>query len=105
MPRRHRRSAGQQADAVVALEVGGIRQNQIGVGHHLRGKGVGIDDVRDAVFAVVILVGKATASSAVFIDEFQLYVRHEHQQRVDAVRIAGHALRMTLCIRPCALSG
>ena len=41
----------EQRDAVPALQIGGVGQDQVGVGDHLRIIGVGVDDLRDAVFA------------------------------------------------------
>jgi hypothetical protein len=55
----------------VALQIGGVGQDQIGIGHHFRGIGVGIDDLRDHVVAVLVLVGQHLHGPRVFIDEFQ----------------------------------
>ncbi len=41
----------EQRDAVPALEIGGVGQDQVGVGDHLGEVGVGIDDARDPVLA------------------------------------------------------
>src|SRR3712207_8589672 len=42
----------EDGDAVPPFEVGGVRQDQVGVGHRLREVGVGVDDARDDVLPV-----------------------------------------------------
>ena len=79
----------EQADRVEAFEVRGIGQHQIGVGHHFAGVGVAVDDPRNFVFAAGVLVGEPVDGLAGVHRRVPAHVRHEHQQRVDSVRIAG----------------
>ena len=48
--------AVEQADAIMALEIGRIGQDEICIGHHLGSVGIGVDDVRDLVAAVGLFV-------------------------------------------------
>ena len=79
----------EQADRVVAFEVGRVRQHQVGVRHHLAGVGVAVDDARDAICAGLVLVGEPVHGLARVHRRVPAHVRHEHQQGVDAVGIAG----------------
>ncbi len=95
----------EQRDAVPALEIGRVGQHEIGIRHHLREVRVGIDDARDLVAAVRLLVGQHGDRAGGVHRRVPRHVRHVHEQRVDLVRIAAQALRITMCIRPWAASG
>jgi hypothetical protein len=56
---------------VVALQVGGVRQHQVGEGHHLRLEGVAHDEERDLVLPVLVPVVEHLAHLARVHDEFQ----------------------------------
>ena len=61
----------EQADAVVALEIGGVGQHQIGIGNRLGIIGVGIDDEGDLVVCPSRRLSVSIAMVlVVFIDEF-----------------------------------
>ena len=80
--------AVQQRDAVVPFKVGGVGQDQVGVGDHFRAIGVGIDDVRDDVSAVRIGVGEHLHHPAGVHRRVPRHVGHVEEQRVDLVRVA-----------------
>ncbi len=39
----------EERDAVMAFEIGGVGQDEIGIGHRLGIEGIGIDEMRDAI--------------------------------------------------------
>ena len=73
---------------VVALEVGRVRQYQVGERDRLRLERVGNDDERDLVLAVVVLVDEHLAHLDRVHRRVPRHVGHEQQQRVDLVRVA-----------------
>ena len=77
-----------QANTVVAFQIGRVRQDQVGIGHHFRGIGIGIDDMRDLVVAVFVLVGQHLHHGAGVHGGIPRHVRHVEHQRVDLVGIA-----------------
>ena len=80
----------EQRDAVVPLEIGRVGQDEVGIGDHLRGIGVGIDDFRDAVFAGRrILVLQHLDDAGRVHRRVPGHVGHVEEQHVDRVRIAG----------------
>ena len=48
----------EQRDCVIALEISRVGQDEIGIGDHLAVIGIGINDLWDFVFAILILVGE-----------------------------------------------
>ena len=91
--------AVEQRDRVEAFEIGRVGQHQVGVRDHLARVRVGIDDVRDAVFAASRRVSVSQCMRLARVHRrVPAHVGHEHQQRVDPVRIAAP----TRCGSPCA---
>ncbi len=80
--------AVEQADAVMPFEIGRVGQDQVGIGHHLGAVGIGIDDARDDIVAVRVLVGQHLDDAAGVHGGVPRHVRHVHEQRVDLVGIA-----------------
>ena len=77
----------QQADAIVAFQIGGVGQDQVGVGHHLGRIGVGIDDAGNDIVAAVILVGEHPHHLGRVHRRVPRHIGHVEEQRVDAVGI------------------
>ena len=48
----------QQRDTIVPLQIGRVRQDQVRICHHFRAVGVRINDVRDDITAVFVLIGQ-----------------------------------------------
>ena len=67
------------------FQIGRVRENQIGVGYHFGRISVRIDDMRDHVVAVFILVGQHLMYAAYVHGRVPRHVRHIHKQRVDLV--------------------
>ncbi len=79
----------EQRNAVVAFQIGGIGQDQVGIGHHFGGIGVRIDDVRNAVIAGRrVAVGEHLDGARGVHRGIPAHVRHEHEQGVDGIGIA-----------------
>ena len=78
----------QQADTIVTFKVCCVRQDQIGIGHHFRTIGIGIDDARNDIFAVLILIRQHIHDGICVHRTVPAHVRHVHEQCVDLVRIA-----------------
>ena len=78
----------EQRDAVVAFEIGRVGQDQVRIGHRFRRIGIGIDDVRDHVVAVLVLVGEHADDFRRVHRRVPGHVGHEHEQRVDLVGVA-----------------
>ena len=79
----------EKRDAVPALEVGGVREDQVRVGHGLRIVGVRVDDVGDFVAAArLVLVGEHLQGSRGVHGRVPRHVGHVHEQHFDGVRIA-----------------
>ena len=79
----------QQRDAVVAFQVGGVRQDQVGVGDHLRVEGIGVDDPGDPVLPRLrVPVGQHLHGSGRVHRRVPRHVRHVEEQGVDAIGIA-----------------
>ena len=70
------------------LHKGGVRQDQIGIGHHFRGIGVGIDDPRDHIFPV-LLIGQHLHHRGGVHRRIPRHIRHVKEQGVDPVGVAG----------------
>jgi hypothetical protein len=83
----------EQADAVVAFQIGGVRQHQIGIRHRLGKVGVGIDDERNLVFAAFVSVGEHGDGLAGVHRRIPRHVRHVEKQCVDPIRIASGGVR------------
>ena len=80
--------AVQQGNAVPALQICGVRQDQIGIGHHLGGICVGIDDLRYPVFAGFRVLVRQLLHRALGIHRrIPAHVRHVHEQGVDRIRV------------------
>ncbi|KUP94251.1 hypothetical protein TRIHO_08640 [Tritonibacter horizontis] len=79
----------QQRDAVVPLQIGGVGQDQVGIGDHFGGIGVGVDEMRDHVVAVLVGVGQHLHHAAGVHRGIPRHVGHIEEQRVDLVGIAG----------------
>ena len=78
----------EQRDAVPALEIGRVGQDEIGIVHHLRSIGVGIDDVRDDIFAGRLVLARSDAA-IVFGDihrRVPAHIRHVEEEHVDRDR-------------------
>ena len=98
----------QHRNRVEAFQVRRVRQDQVGVGDHLRGIRIGVDDARDLVLAARVLVGEPADRLGGVHRRVPAHVRHEHQQRVDLVWIAGpgvadHRMHHAVCrqrVRP-----
>ena len=86
--------AVEQADAIVAFEVGRVRQHQIGKRDGFRIVSIGIDDVRDAVVAArrITFAEHAPCRGRVH-RRIPGHVCHEQEQRIDATRIARTGIR------------
>ena len=81
--------AVKQADAVMALKIGGVGQDQIGIGDHLGAIGIGIDDARDDIVACLrVFVGEHLDHAARAHRGIPRHIRHVEKQRVDLVGIA-----------------
>ena len=78
----------EQRDAVPALEIGRVGQHEIGVGDRLGEVGVRIDEMRDLVSAVGVLVGEHVDDARGVHRRIPRHVRHVHEQRIDRIRIA-----------------
>ena len=81
--------AVEQADAIVPLHIGGIGQDQVGIGHHLGRIGIGIDDARDHILAILALIRQHLHHGGGVHGGIPRHVRHVKKQRVDPVGIAG----------------
>ena len=97
----------EQRDAVPALQIGGVRQHQIGIGHHLGEVGIGVDDARDLVGAALgILVGQHGHGVGRVHGRVPGHVGHVEEQGVDRIGIARPGVgRITMCIIPWTESG
>ncbi len=71
------------------FKIGGVGQDQIGIGDGFRRIGIGIDEMRDHVIAVLILVGQHIHGFGGVHGRVPGHVGHVHEQRVDLVGIAG----------------
>ena len=78
----------EQRDAVVPLQIGRVRQDQVGIGHHFRRIGIRIDDPRDHVVSVGIRVGEHGHGLGRVHRRIPRHVGHVEHQRVDPVGIA-----------------
>ena len=83
----------QQRNAVMPFQIGRVRQDQVGEGHHLRRIGVGIDDLRDDVFAVLPLFGQHIHHALRVHRRVPGHVGHVHEEDIDRVRIARIGVR------------
>ena len=79
--------AVEERDAVPALEIGGVGQHEVGVMHHLGGIGVRIDDLRDGVAAVRLLLRQIPDGIRHVHRRVPAHVGHVHEQDVDAVGV------------------
>ena len=79
----------EQADAVVAFQIGRVRQDEIGVGHGLGVIGVRVDDERYLVGAGSVRVGQHGEGLDGVHRRVPRHVGHVDHQRIDGVRIAG----------------
>ena len=75
-------------NAVPALEIGCIRQDEIGVVHHLGIIGIGIDDARDDIFAIVAFGGERLQRVRHIHGRVPAHVGHVHEEKIDSVGIA-----------------
>ena len=80
--------AVEQRDGVVTLQVGRVRQHQVGEAHHLRVKGVNDDQKRYPVFAAGVLRLQHLAHARGVHRRVPGHVGHEHHQRVHRVGVA-----------------
>ena len=81
--------AVEQGDAVEALQIRGVGQHQIGVGHGLGVEGVGINEPGDLVLAGFgVLVGQHADGVDGVHGRVPRYVGHVHEQGVDGIGIA-----------------
>ena len=78
----------EQRDTVPALEIGGVRQHQVGIGDHLGGVGIGADDVRNAIAAGVVPIGQHVHGLSGVHRRVPAHVRHVDEQRVDRIGVA-----------------
>ena len=73
----------------MTLKVCGVREDKIGVGHHFRGVGIGIDDPWDHVFTCFLIFIRQHFDHAARVHgRVPRHVGHVHEQRVDLVRIS-----------------
>ena len=72
---------------VMAFEISGVRQNQVGEGCGFGVKGIAHHDERYLVFAVLFLVDEHLADFAGVHARVPCHVGHEQQQGIDLVRI------------------
>ncbi len=80
--------AVEQRDAVPALEIGGIRQDQVGVVDHLGRIGIGVDDARNRVVAGGRILLREILQRVRHVHRrVPAHVGHVHEQDVDAVRV------------------
>ena len=78
----------EQRDAVVALQIGRVGQDEVGIGHHLAAIGVRIDDARDDIVAARVLVRQHVHHARRIHRRIPCHVRHIEEKRVDPVGIA-----------------
>ena len=79
----------EQGDRVEAFEVGRVGQDQVGIGDHLARIRVRVDDLGDAVLAVLALVGQPAHRIGGVHRRVPAHVRHEHEEHVHRFRIGG----------------
>ena len=72
---------------IVPLQVGRVRQHQVGIRHHFRLKGIADNDERDPIFAVLIFVVEHLAHLDRVHGRVPRHVRHEDHERVELVRV------------------
>ena len=96
----------EQRDAIMALEIRRVRQHEIGIGDHLGEVRIGVDDMRDAILAALASGRSASrrARACSWPSSSPCSPCRGTAYRSDRDR-ARQALRMTICIRPCAASG
>ena len=80
-------------DAIPALQIGRVRQHQVGIRDHLGRKGVRIDNTRDLVFAgFLVLVGQHSHGFGRIHGRVPAHIRHEKEQRIDGIGIAAPSI-------------
>ena len=85
--------AVEQRDGVVALQIGGVGQHQVGEGDHLGGIGVRDDDLRDDVVARGVGARQHLHDGAGIHRGIPGHVGHVEEERLDRVGIARHGVR------------
>jgi hypothetical protein len=85
--------AVEEADAVVPFEIGRVGQDEVGIGRHLGGVGVGVDDARDAVGAGFVAVREHLHDGGGVHRRVPRHVGHVEEERVDGVRVARMGVR------------
>ncbi len=85
--------AVEQRNAVVPLQVRRVGQNEVRKRHHLRRIGVGVDEFRDHILPVLILVRQHVHHAARVHGGVPGHVRHVHHHDVDLVRVARMGVR------------
>ena len=83
----------EQRDAVIALEIGRVRQHEIGIGHGLGEEGVGAGSRRGCGSCHPRPVGQHAHRLARIHRRVPGDVRHEDEQRVDLLMRSAHAPR------------
>ena len=76
----------------MALEVGGVGEDEVGVGDHLRGIGVGDDDLRDQVLAVGVGGGEHLHGLGGVHRRVPGHVGHVEEEHLDRVGVARHGV-------------
>ena len=79
----------QHGNAVPPLQIGGVGQDQVGIGHGLGKIGVRVDDVRNVVAAIGALIREDADHLGRVHGAVPGHVGHEHEQRVDRIGIIG----------------
>ena len=65
-----------------------VGQDQVRIGDHFRGIGIGVDDPRDDVVAILVGIGQHLHHPAGVHRRVPRHIRHIHEQRVDFIGIA-----------------
>ena len=78
----------QHRNGIEAFKIRGVWQDQIGIRHHLAGVGIGINDFRNFIFAVVIFCGQPAHRFFGIHGRVPAHIGHKHHQHIDRIRIA-----------------
>ena len=78
----------QHRDAIPTLQISCVRQNEIGIVHHLAGVSVRVDDFRNDVFAIGVLACKRLDRIRHIHRRIPAHVGHIHEQHINTVGVA-----------------